>query len=204
LVFLGDRIASNDPSTSASTSDGVPILRLSRDQLARYAGAYWDSTAEDLLRFELRDTALAIIGNSTALLPVSQTTFRHSSAPITFTFSSQADGSLRLDVASPTGGTDAYRRMPPPRAERASLGEYVGDYFSDELDTTWRIDVEDDSLVVRRRALADQALRPAFLDAFLSPAGVLRFTRDPGGRVAGFVVGAGRVTGFRFQVRNDR
>lgn len=203
-VFLGDRIASSDPSTSSSTSAGVPDLRLSRDQLARYAGAYWDSSAEDLIRFELRDTALAIVGDSTAVLPVSQTTFRHSSAPITFTFSSQADGSLRLDVASPTGGTDAYRRMPPPRADTASLGEYVGDYFSDELDTMWTIDVDEGGLVVRRRALADQTLRPVFLDAFFSPAGVLRFTRDPDGRVAGFVVGSGRVTGFRFQARRDR
>lgn len=203
-VFLGDRIASSGPSSSASTSAGVPILRLSRDQLARYVGAYWDSTAEDLLRFELRDTALVIVGSSMALLPISQTTFRHSTAPITYTFSAQADGSPRLDVASPTGGTDAYRRMPPPRADTAVLREYVGDYFSDELDTTWRIDVEKGGLVVRRRALTDQTLRPVFLDAFLSPAGVLRFTRDPDGRVAGFVVGAGRVTGFRFQTRRDR
>ncbi len=203
-VFLGDRIASSGPSIPASTPASVPNLRLSRDQLTRYAGAYWDSTAEDLLRFELRDTALAIVGSSTALVPVSQTTFRHSSAPITYTFSAQGNGSLRLDVTSPTGGIDAYRRMLPPRADTANLAEYVGDYFSDELDTAWRIDLENGGLVVRQRALPDQALRPAFLDAFLSPAGVLRFTRNPHGRVAGFVVGAGRVTGFRFQVRNDR
>jgi hypothetical protein len=69
-----------------------------------------------------------------------------------------------------------------------------------------RIEVRDSALAmtgtpidVRRGAVPDITLQPVFLDAFNSPAGVVRFQRAADGRVTGLIIGAGRVTGFVFR-----
>ena len=100
-----------------------------------------------------------------------------------------------------TNGNSVSRRMPPPDVSR--LASLAGDYYSDELDATWTVAVKDGKVVVQRRALADWAMTPVFLDAFQMPAGVMRFERDGSGRVTGFVVGAGRVTGFKFSRKSS-
>jgi CubicO group peptidase (beta-lactamase class C family) len=200
-VFLGDRFTTVGP-VAAGAPSSAPTVRLSREQLARFAGAYWDANTEDLIRLEVRDTVLAIVGGPALLIPTSETTFRNSNSANTATFVVERDGSTRMELTSASGRT-TYRRMPPARSD-TPLAQYVADYFSDELDTTWRIDIKDGRLVIRRRALPDIAVQPVFADAYSTPAGVLRFTRDASGRVNGFVVGAGRVTGFRFEARGGR
>ena len=89
--------------------------------------------------------------------------------------------------------------MPAPRTDARTLGEYVGDYVSDELGVTWRIEPKEGTLILRRGAVPDITLQPVFLEAFNSPGGVVRFVRGANGRVTGLVIGAGRVTGFPFR-----
>jgi len=88
--------------------------------------------------------------------------------------------------------------MPVPKADARTLAEFAGDYVSDELDLTWRIEPRGGNLVIRRRGVPDITLQPAFAETFSSPFGVVRFVRSSG-RVTGLVVGTGRVTGFTFR-----
>ena len=204
-VYLGDRLAAAATrSTPGVASAGEPAVRLSREQLVRYAGAFWDANAEVLTRIEWRDSALAIVGTPNLLVPVSENRFRSSRGPGAVAFFTEPDGSLRLETIAPSGEKTVQRRMPAPRLDATTLGEYVSSYFSDELDATWRIEVKGGGVIVRRRTLPDQPLQPVFLDAFLSPGGVLRFVRGADGRVTGFILGGGRVRGFRFQAQRER
>ena len=109
-----------------------------------------------------------------------------------------------MEVTGPPAQHLVYRRMPAPRTDASTLAGYAAAYYSDELDTTWGIVVKDGNLTLKRRALPDQTLQPVFLDAFQSPRGVLRFVRGGNGRVSGFVIGTGRVTGFKFEARSSR
>jgi len=89
--------------------------------------------------------------------------------------------------------------MALPKTDAGALAQYAGDYVSDELDTTWRIEQRDAALIVRLSGGPNITLQPVFADAFGSPAGVVRFQRAGDGRVTGLVIGAGRVTGFVFR-----
>ena len=109
------------------------------------------------------------------------------------------DGSATMEETAPSGEKFTYRRMPASKIDARTLAEYAGDYVSDELDATWRIEPKDSTLIVRRGAVPDITLQPVFLDAFNSPGGVVRFQRASDGRVTGLVIGAGRVTGFVFR-----
>ena len=196
-VYLGDRLAPVAAQAANASPTTAGTIRLSREQLTRYAGAYWDARTETMRRIEVRDTALAMTGTPIVLLPVSETSFRASA--FSFTFTVDRDGSIAMEETAPNGDKFAYRRMPAPKIDAGALAEYAGDYISEELDVTWRIEQRDGGLIVRRGAVPDITLQPVFLDAFNSPGGVVRFQRKSSGDVTGLVIGAGRVTGFVFR-----
>ena len=197
-AYLGDRLGPVTWTVSGGNSLVSSTVRLSRDQLARYAGAYWDSRNEVLRRIEVRDSALALTGTPILLLPTSDTTFRATIVNATVAFAVDRGGTMIMEELTPGAAKATYRRMPAPKTDGRTLGEYAGDYVSDELDVTWHIEPKGDGLVIRRGAAPELALRPAFAEAFDSPVGVVRFVRT-NGRVTGLVVGAGRVTGFAFR-----
>ena len=198
-VYLGDRLGPVTQQASSGASAAAGTVRLSREQLTRYSGAYWDARNEAMRRIEVRDSVLAITGTPIVLLPVSETTFRASTANASVTFAAKRDGSIAMEETAPGGEKSTYRRMPAPKTDARTLAEYAGDYVSDELDATWRVESRDGSLIVRRGPVPDITLQPVFLDAFNSPGGVVRFQRTSGGRVTELVIGAGRVTGFVFR-----
>jgi hypothetical protein len=150
-------------------------------------------------RFEVRDSVLAVTGTPVVLVPVSETTFRASIVNTSVAFAVARDGSVVMEETAPNADKSTYRRMPAPKTDASTLAGLAGDYVSDELDVTWRIEPKDGALIVRRGAVPDITLQPVFLDAFNSPAGVVRFQRASDGRVTGLVIGAGRVTGFVFR-----
>jgi len=198
-VYLGDRLAPvTQVAGSATAAAGASAVRVSHEQLARYAGVYWDARNEVLRRIEVRDSTLAIAGVPIVLVPISETKFRLKGLDFTLAFTPKSDGSVGLEETGSTGETTTYRRMPTPKLDARALAEFAGDYVSDELDVTWRIEPRGDNLVVRLSGVPDVTLQPAFTDAFSSPAGVVRFVRS-NGKVTGLVVGAGRVTGFTFR-----
>lgn len=201
-VYLGNRLAPITESVAASArANHEPMVRHTHEQLARFAGAYWDARNEVLRRVEARDSILVLLGTPIVLLPVSADRFRPTTGTTRFAFVADADGSFRLEETAANGDNAIFRRMPAPRVDAATLQQYAGDYVSEELDVTWQIEPQNGSLLLKRRLLPDQILQPVFLDAFTSTAGVLRFERSADGRATGFVVGGGRVTGFRFEAR---
>jgi len=198
-VFLGDRLAPVTQAGSGVTSNRAATVRLSHEQLARYAGAYWNAKNEVLRRIEVRDSTLALVGTPFRLLPTSESTFRLDVAPIVVTFAVDRDGSAVMEETAPTGEKTSYRRMREPKVDARKLAEFAGDYVSDELGVTWRIEAKGEGLVVHRGPVPDVTLQPVFEETFDSPGGIVRFTRAPNGRVTGLVIGAGRVTGFVFR-----
>jgi hypothetical protein len=88
----------------------------------------------------------------------------------------------------------------PPADPAAKLTEYEGDYYSDEIDATYRVMLEDGKLALARKKNNPVTLQPAFRDGFstLSILGNIRFTRDAQNRINGFTLSAGRIRGFKF------
>src|SRR4026209_575927 len=96
-------------------------------------GADGDARTESMRRIEVRDSALAITGTPILLLPVSETSFRASTANASVTFATGRDGSGAREETAPGGEKSTYRRIPAPKAVTRALAEYAGDYVSDEL-----------------------------------------------------------------------
>ena len=86
--------------------------------------------------------------------------------------------------------------------EGDELKALSGEYYSDELDSTYRISVDGKNLRLRRGVQRqDFTLVPRRKDEFDLPGSIIRFRRGPDGAVTGLVVDADRTRGLAFQKR---
>lgn len=91
-------------------------------------------------------------------------------------------------------------KLPDPITLTAEqLAEYTGGYYSEELDTTYKLAVENDKLFAIDRNENKRLLTPRSRELFTLIQGAqFEFTRDASGKVTGFGVNAGRIRGVRF------
>src|SRR5262249_51934763 len=79
------------------------------------------------------------------------------------------------------------RIMPSPSLRAEQLTEFVGEYSSDELGTTYTILVRNGKLLAHHRRLGDTPLTQSpQRDQFLDGSGCITFTRDARNQVTGF------------------
>jgi CubicO group peptidase (beta-lactamase class C family) len=99
-----------------------------------------------------------------------------------------------------------YREITAPRREPPApetLMAYTGDYYSEELETTYHFVVEDGRLLARHQRHGDILLTPAGGDDFAGEAWFLRTIQcdREAGHVQGCRVSNGRVRNLRFERR---
>ena len=97
----------------------------------------------------------------------------------------------------------AADRSPPPPGEdfqpdSLTLEKQVGDYWSSELEVTYRIRRLSDYLRLEEPALLASALRPVEEDVYRLGGALLRFQRDDEGAIQGFRLDTGRALNLRF------
>jgi len=97
------------------------------------------------------------------------------------------------------GRRRVYRRLDSTDEIPPNLADYAGHYRSEELETSWSVDVREGKLVLQHRRQGEIPLRLMARDRFSgSNLGSLQFERDSGGKVTGFKVTTGRVRNLRF------
>lgn len=115
-----------------------------------------------------------------------------------------ADVCLGDRLGSPAPSHEAARAEPAGEAYVAdALERYVGDYYSDELDTTYGVVVDDDGLRATHARHAPIRLTARARDTFSGDQwffGEALFTRAEG-RVDGFLLSIARVRNVRFRRR---
>jgi hypothetical protein len=102
-----------------------------------------------------------------------------------------------------------YRGQLAPRVEPYvpspdELVGYEGEYYSDELDTTYEVVLQADELVARHRRHGDVALLPLLPDEFRGEERFIRevrFVRDGTDRVTALLISSGGARNLRFQRR---
>ena len=86
--------------------------------------------------------------------------------------------------------------------EGSELTAFAGAYYSDELESTYRVTVADNRLRLQRGTRRQTfTLQTGPKDEFRIPGSVLRFQRSPDGAVTGLVVDADRTRGLVFERR---
>jgi hypothetical protein len=179
------------PPTGGAGGRAVQPPALSAAQVERWAGMYRHATRPEYVTLEARDGTLWVMGGAGArLVPLSPTAFQGPAAVLEF---SASEGTVRF-----TRSGAAFERVTQASPDSAALTGLAGSYASDELGAVFEIRASGDALSLKRPGAEPVPLRPGRADEFLAPGATLTFERE-GGRVTGFRVYAGRVTGIVFR-----
>ena len=109
-----------------------------------------------------------------------------------------------LEPSTEDDTTPVPEEPSPPAPEVGDLGNYEGEYYSEELATSYWVRLRDESLVAHHRRHGDIELTPVGNDEFRSDVwfmGSVEFDRDGKGRVSGLRVSQPRSRNMRFARR---
>lgn len=200
-------LASRERTDARRPGEGRTVDSASLD-LARYAGIYWNERTDTIRRIEAVNGKLGklVLGGNprgTELVAIGDGTFQAVSTTgnpsTTITFRPSSSGGMEMQWSGGTEGALTFVAKPAVSPPAEDLAALAGTYYSSEADARWVISVRDGQLRLKRPRADEDALRPAFEDAFTGrQISALRFTRDAAKRVTGFTVSTGRVRRLHF------
>lgn len=203
---VADVYLPSQPAPNLARPNPASGVTLSEAELKSKVGVYWNVRAEEFARVTESDGKLRVGlgGNNGTLVPDNANRFRVPEANGEVEFETNADGAPRRMLIKLPGQKPATFDAVPP-ADTTQLAQFVGNYYSDEIDSTYKIALKDDKLVLMRKKADPATLQPVFRDAFstFSILGTVRFTRDAQNRVNGFTLHAGRIRSFKFVKRAE-
>ena len=200
-LYLGDKLRPVEaPAPQSPRADAGPV------DLARYAGLYWSPENGVVRKVYGKEGKLFYYRgpeSESELAPLGGDRFAMLGVPpgIRAEIEFVSGPPRRMQTSMNGGQPTVFQEVQPVELKPEERAAYAGTYSSAELDTTWTLAVESGALVARAKRGPAMPLASAFADAFSSPAGVLRFTRDGEKKVNGFLIGAGRARNLRFEKR---
>jgi CubicO group peptidase (beta-lactamase class C family) len=197
-LYLKDLLKADAPKTDSAIAE----VTLTEQQLKNKVGVYWYATTGSFGKVSMKDGKLFLTspGGGTELVPLSENRFRLKGQPTEVMFSTRQDGTAsQMSVTQEGRKPSVFEVQEEMTPTPEQLKEYVGAYYSDELDAVYKVEIEGDKLVLKRKKYLPTPYSVAFKDAFNNPAmGTFQFTRDSQKRINGFVINAGRIRNFRF------
>jgi CubicO group peptidase (beta-lactamase class C family) len=199
-IYLADKYLKKKTEEQAQEAK---TIELPEKELKDKVGLYisMESGASYRIRLVKGKLQFSGMGQKLNLAAASKNVFIPTGIPssIKMEFEKPGEGKFMLlhidQKGRPTQTYQKYERLKPSPGE---LEEYTGEYYSDELETTFRITLQKDRLRFTHRNAPAAAFTPATKDIF--SVGNLRilFSRNTGGQIDAFVVNAGRVRNLRF------
>jgi CubicO group peptidase (beta-lactamase class C family) len=188
-AYLGTTLAAVDSAIAPRA------VRIAPAVLQRRVGIYVQPTTLEVIELTMRDGKL--IGGRTGgptLVPVGDNRFRAGQREVVFGGGEHAGFEVR-QPGSPRPVQFEWRA--PVTPSPASLAAYAGEYFSEEVNASYRVVVRDSGLSLATGTNEGFAARPLFADAFQGGGYFIQFRRV-GSEVTGFEVTNGRMRRVTF------
>jgi CubicO group peptidase (beta-lactamase class C family) len=171
----------------------------SADAIKDLGGVYWNPVTDDVGRVTVVDGTLRMSPTAPPLLPMGDGRFRTGPRGGELMFPTAAPGAPQeLHLLSATLATVVIRRLPPMDTP-PDLAPFAGRYHSADLDTTYEVTVDGQTLVVKRPRVNSLVVTPIAADKFAGASGspTVSFQRT-GGQVTAMTISMGRVRRLPF------
>ncbi len=190
------------------TQETYQAISLSKEQMEDKAGFYQSPTDRSVLKVSVQNDQLLCESNfswTVEYAPISQNEFKSvkPDMPMILKFI-KSDESPPFVIHNLFEGrlTNRYYPVKLISLTEEELLEYTGEFYSEEMDTTWRMIIGGGKLYLRferaqRRAPQD-FLNPTIRDEFAAWPSIFTFSRDKNGEVSGFIFGPDKNTGIEF------
>ncbi len=142
----------------------------------RFANRYWIENDMRFTSFEVKNGRLVEVseGEEYPLKMINDGKFQDDYELIEFS----PKGTFGLGTHRSTGEKYDLVKAPLWQPSNEILTNLEGNYFSEELDYTWTIEVLNGQVFLQRSGLEDLKLEPAFENAFVCNNWLIRFKRD--------------------------
>jgi CubicO group peptidase (beta-lactamase class C family) len=194
-IYLADRLKPDAPR------DNPGGVKLSEKELSDKAGAYWASNTEELGRVTLTGDKLFFTfdGGNFELIPLSEKRFKIRAPDGEVTFESPSEGARRMVITLAGRSPVILEALAPATPNAEQLAEYAGFYYSDEIESIYKLTIQDGKLTVKPKKQRAIEITPVAKDVFTTAgSGSIRFTRDKQNHVTGLIYSRGRIKNFRF------
>ncbi|MGH9844438.1 MAG: serine hydrolase [Blastocatellia bacterium] len=206
-LYLAEEIKNAQGANAVASADGKKV-ELTEARMKEIAGFYRNPANGEAGRVTFRSGKLFFdkFGPAAEMAPQATDQFSISS-PIgqdrtRIAVEQSADGKRRLRISPPNRQAQVFEAVEAVAPTAEQLADFAGSYFSEELDAAYTVSVDDGKLNVVNREERKRPLNPTYKDSFALLAGAqFEFNRDAQGRVAGFVVHAGRIRNVKFVKR---
>lgn len=205
-VYLKDQLKSEKPNIGSADSNKIVTnsIEVSSDLLKTYCGHY-EFQPGFVARISYEDDKLfmEIPGNrKIQLTTYSVTEFMVAGAPVRITFYKDENGNTTKLCINQSGNESFAFRLPDFDPDKVNLIEYTGDFYSQELTSTYSISVRSGKLIVNHFRTGDIVLIPVGTDNFSSIKwwfNQIEFVRDESKKVTGLKVSGQGVRNMRFE-----
>jgi CubicO group peptidase (beta-lactamase class C family) len=155
-----------------------------------------------LLKFNTKHNSLQLLegwGDPLMLIHTQRNIYKEANNPyLQFVFSNLNNGRTQNLTVSDTGFTRTLIRKEKFDFSNLNLADYTGDFYSEEIDATHLLFLDDGKLNVKIANNEALALAPYSIDTFYSNGYMVHFTRT-NGAISGFDLKYGWITNLKFK-----
>lgn len=218
-VYLGNEQSKNATDVSTKAKD-QPVetkaehtkadrVDVNSQDLDTLAGNYqMQGNPVHIIRLTRKDKSLFVKSGQYSqweFTPIGNDEFYVDEIKKTICFERTPDGHPTGFVFTAKSGAIKFKKIADEKDSEAlkKMQELVGEYYSPELDTTYRLVIENGMLVAKHQRNDDQILGPISGDRFAATVlGRIKFERDENGVVTAMRASTGRVINLKFERRN--
>lgn len=202
-LFLADFIK-EDPKLKTQKQKAPKFISLDKDKLEAFCGDYWNEKDMYGRTIYLRNDTLWYmrnVGNESPLAPLSKNKFQMLNVGVDLTVSfKKENGEKQMVVVINDGAPILSEEYVRPDYDEKKLGDFLGQYYSPELDTYYEITEKNGGLVLTHNRNNDTELSPLKADLFEADfGGIIKFQRNEQEKINGYKVSSGRVSHVWFE-----
>lgn len=178
-------------------------VEVDEEILETYAGKYKFEGASFTIEYKLEDGQLVAYPMGQESRPIhasNDTTFDYDGIEASIIFHVSENGEVN-SATHIQGGKNKLNKLEPYDPSLEDLQAFVGKYYSEELETFYNLEIEEDQLIARHVNMKAIKLEPVEADQFAGSVfffGEVKFARDAQQQVTGFQVSNGRTSGMAF------
>jgi CubicO group peptidase (beta-lactamase class C family) len=205
-IYLADKFQQSPTTPGKPATDDVKRLRVPERELNQAVGMYFDPIDNRVRKLYVKGAKLFFwraVGNEEELLALGDNRFRMVAYPnVEIVVKPNANrAGKQMHLITNGQKPDIFESVKEVSLTSKQINQFVGRYYSEELDVTYELKSRDGKLLVERtRGLPFPPLAARFEDGFFDEGGsiALRFTRDSRRHISGFLISRGRVRALRF------
>ncbi len=201
-IYLKDKIKT-DPKEETPKAE-IESVTVDQNTLKTYVG---DFELQPGFIISITESGGKLTGKATGqpslpLTPQSATEFKVGGVEAMIEFVPNDGKEVKAIKLHQGGAIMEAKRVEKFDVTKINLADYTGDFYSEELSTTYQFVLVDDKLIARHSRLSDFDLNPVKEDAFTGTAwyfGSVEFVRDSDNEITGCKVTNGRVRDLYFK-----